>query len=242
MASNQRTLYDSNFAVAFLWPFKVAIGLTVTYVMLGAGAIAIALLFAKYQWWEDPIQASDTLFYQESSRVKTLSESTGSQARLALVANASMQSAYWLFFKAPTLHEATQAHFAGARVNKVDKMYFEQFVARNAREIYISMNVIQVYGIKMGFLISAAPLFFLLYLVAGIDGFTERYIRRACAGRESSDMNKLGKLSKLMLLASLSMIYLCMPVSLDPIWIIVPLAVVFAVGTRIQWKFYKKYL
>lgn len=242
MASNQRTPFDSNYAVAFLWPFKVVFGLVITYVLLGVGAIGVALLFANYQWWQDPIQASDQLFHQEASRVQTLSESNGAQARLAYVANTSMQGAYWLFFKATTLHDATRAHFAGEMVNKIDKLYFEKFVSRNSREIYISMNVIQVYGIKLGFLISAIPLLFLLYFVAGLDGLTERYIRRACAGRESADLNKIGKLSKLMLLALLATVYLCLPVSIDPVWVIAPLALVFAIGTRLQWKFYKKYM
>lgn len=241
MASNRRGPYDSNFAVAFLWPFKVVLALTTTYVLLGAGSIGVALLFAKYQW-DDPIQATDNLFYQESSRVQTLSRSDGAQLRLAQVANASMKTAYWVFFKATTLHEATQAYFAGQQVNKVDRLYFEHFVSRNSNEIYIGMNVIQVFGIKLGFMLSAIPLFFLVYFVATTDGLTERYIRRACAGRESSDMNKIGKLSKLMLLASLTTIYLCLPISFDPVWIITPLVLMFAVGTRLQWTYYKKYL
>lgn len=241
MASNRRGPYDSNFAVAFLWPFKVALGLATTYVLLGVGAIGVALLFAKYQW-DDPIQAADTLFYQESSRVRTLSQSDDAQRRLAQVADASMRAAYWVFFKATTLHESTQAYFAGQQVNKVDRIYFEHFVSRNSREIYIGMNVIQVFGIRLGFMLSAIPLFFLVYFVASADGLTERYIRRACAGRESSDMNKIGRLSKLMLLASLTTLYLCLPVSLDPVWIIAPLVLMFAFGTRLQWAYYKKYL
>jgi hypothetical protein len=55
-------------------------------------------------------------------------------------------------------------------------MYLTQFVARNIREIYLAMNVIQVYGIRIGFLMASVPLFMLLYFVATADGLTERYI------------------------------------------------------------------
>jgi integrating conjugative element membrane protein (TIGR03747 family) len=120
-------------------------------------------------------------------------------------------------------------------------MYLSQFVARNAREIYLAMNVIQVYGIRIGFVLAAIPLFFLLYVLAGVDGLTERYIRRACAGRESADLHKIGRLTKLMFFASGVTLYLCLPVAMSPFWVIAPLTLVFAVSTRVQWQFYKKY-
>ena len=106
---------------------------------------------------------------------------------------------------------------------------------------YLAMNVIQVYGIRIGFVLAATPLFFLLYVLAGVDGLTERYIRRACAGRESADLHKIGRLAKLMFFASGVTLYLCLPVAMSPFWVIAPLALVFAVSTRVQWQFYKKY-
>jgi hypothetical protein len=104
------------------------------------------------------------------------------------------------------------------------------------------MNVVQIYGIRIGFVLAAVPLFMLLYVVAGIDGLTERYIRRVCSGRESADIHKIGRLSRLMCFAPGITLYLCLPIAMSPFWVIAPLALTFTVATRVQWQFYKKYL
>lgn len=226
-------------AVAFLWPFKWLFGAAVLYVFLGMIALGVAFLFAKYQW-ADSIQASDALFLAESTRLNTLMQS-GYVGGIASLTQLTQQWTYWLFFEASGLHDAAYAHFSGQQVNHLDRMYLSQFVARNAREIYLAMNVIQVYGIRIGFILAAIPLFWLLYVLSWVDGMTERYIRRACSGRESSDIHKIGRMSKLMFFASTVTLYLCTPVVMSPFWVIAPLALVFVVGTRIQWQFYKKY-
>ena len=154
----------------------------------------------------------------------------------------TMRWTYWLFFKFTTIHDATYAYLGGYQVNDVDFMFFKTFIAKNVHQIYVAMNMNRVYGIRIGYFLSSLPLFWLAYVVALTDGLTERYIRRACAGRESADMNKLGKLSKLMFFATGVTLYLCLPVPINPFWLIAPLTVIYAVGTRVQWQFYKKYL
>ncbi|MCA1925559.1 MAG: DUF4400 domain-containing protein [Thiobacillus sp.] len=240
MASKRVGLYDNNVAVAFLWPLKWLFGTVLLYVLLALIALVVAFLFAKYQW-VDPVTASDALFQAESARVARLLQSGAHAEGFASLPLVAQRWTYWLFFQATTLHDATYAYIAGQRVNEVDQMYLTQFVARNVREIYLAMNVIQVYGIRIGFLMASVPLFMLLYFVATADGLTERYIRRACAGRESADIHKLGRLSKLMFFASAVTVYLCTPVAISPFWVIVPLAAIFAFATRLQWQFYKKY-
>lgn len=227
-------------AVAFLWPFKWLFGAVVLYVFLGLIALGAAFLFAAYQW-ADPVQASDILFQSESARVRKLMES-GYVGGMASLVQWTQQGSYWLFFKATSLHDAAYAVFTGQPVSRLDRLYLSQFVKGNAREIYLAMNIIQVYGIRIGFLLASIPLFWLLYAIAGIDGLAERYIRRACSGRESADLNKIGRISKLMFCASASTLYLCTPIKIDPFWVIVPPALFFVVGTRMQWQFYKKYL
>ena len=116
------------------------------------------------------------------------------------------------------------------------------FIENNTKQIYVAMNMNRVFGLRIAYLLSSIPIFALMHGVAHVDGLTERYIRRACAGRESADLNRLGKITKLMFFASGATIYLCLPVAIDPFWFIGPLLVVYTVGTRIQWQFYKKYL
>ncbi|MEQ1601349.1 MAG: DUF4400 domain-containing protein [Methylophilaceae bacterium] len=239
MASNRNGAYDSNLAVAFLWPFTTLMWGLFIFVLLGCGAIILALFFAQY-YWVDPVEASDMLFKTEAARVHALS--ANGTLRLIALTNFTSQWTYWLFFQATSLHDAMYAYFNHLTVNRLDQVYLTQFVGRNSREIYIAMNIIQVYGLRIGFLITFIPLLFLVYVIAGIDGLTERYIRRACAGRESADMYKIGKLSKLLLISSGITFYLCTPINLNPYWLIAILVISVAVGTRIQWQYYKKYL
>lgn len=240
MATKSAGFFDSNVAVAFLWPLKWLFGTLMLYILLGLLALVMAFLFAKYQW-ADPVQAADALFASESARVNLLIQPGTHVGGLATITDLTQQWTYWLFFKATSLHDATYSYFAGQKVNQIDQMYLGQFIARNAREIYLAMNVIQVYGIRIGFILAAVPLFFLLYIVSGIDGLTERYIRRACSGRESADIHKIGRLAKLMFFASGVTLYLCLPIVMSPFWIIAPLALIFTLATRVQWQFYKKY-
>ncbi len=240
VASNQQSAYDGNLAHAFLWPIKWLIKGTLFYVGLGLLTMIVALLFAQY-YWVSPVEASAVLFQSEVARIDGLGANIES-TYLSVLANHVMNWTYWLFFKATTIHDAVVAYSTGAKVNELDKLYLGQFIARNGREIYICMNVIQMYGIRIAVLLSTLPLFVLLNLVAFTDGMTERYIRRACSGRESSDINKIGKMSKLMFFALGIMIYLCTPIPINPFFIIVPMAIIYTVSTRIQWKYYKKYL
>jgi hypothetical protein len=239
VASSRNGVLDANLAVAFLWPFTTLMWSLFIYVFLGLGAILLALFFAQY-YWVNPVEASDLLFKAEIARVHAVSAS-GSYRLMALT-DFTSQWTYWLFFQATTLHEAMYAYFNHLPVSQVDRIYLREFVGRNAREIYIAMNIIQVYGIRIGMLVAFIPLFILVYVLASVDGLTERYIRRACAGRESADMNKIGKMTRLMFFASGITFYLCVPIAMNPFGLVGILTTALAVGTRMQWQYYKKYL
>jgi len=240
VASRRSGLFDSNVAVAFLWPLKWLFGTVLLYVLLALIAQTMAFLFAKYHW-NDPVAASEALFRSETARVTELLQSGAHADGFVMLPLAAQRWTYWLFFQATTLHDATYAYLSGQHVNEVDQMYLTQFVARNTREIYMAMNIVQVYGVRLGFLLASLPLFLLLYVLGAVDGLAERYIRRACSGRESADMHKFGQLAKLMFAASAITVYLCLPVAMSPFWVVVPLALIYAVATRLQWQFYKKY-
>lgn len=240
----QRTGYDTNVAVAFLWPFKTAVVAILIYVLLGLTLLGAAWVFSKYKLvdgWENPVRTSQQLFEAEAERVQSILPDHAGFAVMPALLQKSQRFAYWLFFETTTLHLAMQAHYQGVQVNEIDRIYLKQFVARNADTIVTSMNLIQVFGLRFGLLLAATPVFALVYLLATVDGFTERYIRRACAGRESSDINKMGRMSKLIGFAAGAMVYLCLPLDLGVFWVVTPLVVVMALATRLQWTYYKKY-
>ena len=240
MASERNSPYDGNLAHAFLWPIKLLIKVSLFYLGLGLLAMFIAILLTQH-YWADPVAASSALLKSEVARVSFLNTNT-SNAYLPTLASIVMNWTYWIFFKLTTIHDAVVAYSSNRQVNELDQLYLGHLIARNGNEIFVCMNVIQVYGIRVAILLSTLPFFLLLNFVSFTDGMTERYIRRACSGRESSDINKIGKMSKLMFFALGTIIYLCVPIDINPFFFIVPMAVIYSVATRFQWKYYKKYL
>jgi integrating conjugative element membrane protein (TIGR03747 family) len=100
----------------------------------------------------------------------------------------------------------------------------------------------QIFGVRLAILIGAAPLFLLVWVLGLVDGLTQRSIRRACAGRESSSMYHRAKFFQFAGLATGAMLYLMWPVSIRPEWIVLPLALLIGVLSRVQWTYLKKYL
>jgi integrating conjugative element membrane protein (TIGR03747 family) len=100
----------------------------------------------------------------------------------------------------------------------------------------------QLFGVRLAILIGAAPLFLLVWSLGMVDGLTQRTIRRACAGRESSSMYHRAKFFQYAGLATGAMVYLMWPVSIRPEWIVLPLALLTGVLSRVQWTYLKKSL
>jgi hypothetical protein len=235
-SNNNQGRFDGHIAHAFTWPLKVFFGGLAIYIGIGLLGIMMALCWSHFVW-QNPVEASDALLKAETSR--SYSYTLGG---ISTMAEFTMRWTYWLFFQFTTIHDATYAYLNGYEVNQLDRIFFKVFIQHNVHEIFVAMNMNRVYGLRITYFLTSLPLFVIAQVVAHVDGLTERYIRRACAGRESTDMNRLGKTSKLMFFATGITVYLCLPIPLDPFWLIGPLLVVYVLGTRIQWQFYKKYL
>lgn len=235
MASEQRGgRFEGVIAHAFTWPIKWFFGALLIYIFLGLMGIAMALLWSHF-FWADPVAASEQLLDTETARAYSM---TG----ISELARFTMQWTYWLFFKFTTIYDAMNASLGGSQVNQLDADFFKVFIRGNEKPIFVAMEMNRVFGLRIAYFLDSLPIFGLIHVVAHADGLVERYIRRSCAGRESADLNKLGKMSKLMFFATGITLYLCLPVPLEPFWLIGPLLIVYAVGTRIQWQYYKKYL
>jgi integrating conjugative element membrane protein (TIGR03747 family) len=100
-----------------------------------------------------------------------------------------------------------------------------------------------IFGAKLSSLISVLPLMCLLALVALVDGWTARYIRREEGGNESATRYHLWKtVSHSWLPSLIAVVYLTCPIAVEPLWFILPTAIVLVVGLRSQTKYFKKYL
>ena len=111
-----------------------------------------------------------------------------------------------------------------------------------AKFVIAGMQVTQVFSVRLAILTLAMPVFVLFSLMALVDGFVKRDLRRWGGGRESSFVYHWAKQSAMPLLVLSWVVYLALPVSLHPIFIVLPFATLFALSLAVTASTFKKYL
>ncbi|MBP7654942.1 MULTISPECIES: TIGR03747 family integrating conjugative element membrane protein [Pseudomonadota] len=96
--------------------------------------------------------------------------------------------------------------------------------------------------VRLLVLVLTLPLFLLAAFVGLVDGLVRRDIRRFGAGRESGFIYHRAKASLLPLVVLPWVIYLALPVSLHPLWILLPSAALLSLATNLTAGSFKKYL
>ncbi|WP_110972541.1 TIGR03747 family integrating conjugative element membrane protein [Pseudomonas huaxiensis] len=99
-----------------------------------------------------------------------------------------------------------------------------------------------VFLVRLSVLCLSVPLFFAAAFVGFIDGLVRRDIRRFGAGRESGFVYHRARATLLPLVVSPWVIYLALPVSVSPLLILLPAAVLLGIATNIAAASFKKYL
>ncbi len=105
-----------------------------------------------------------------------------------------------------------------------------------------AMQVTQVFSVRLAILILATPVFLLFSLVALVDGLVRRDLRRWGGGRESSFIYHYAKKAVMPLVVLAWVIYLSLPFSLHPTFVILPFATLFALAVAVTASTFKKYL
>ena len=108
--------------------------------------------------------------------------------------------------------------------------------------VLAGMQIAQVFAVRLAILILATPVFGLFTLVALVDGLVRRDLRRWGGGRESSFVYHYAKKAAIPLIIMAWVLYLALPFSLHPSWIILPFALAFAFAVTITASTFKKYL
>ena len=104
------------------------------------------------------------------------------------------------------------------------------------------LQVTQVFSLRLAILTLAMPVFVLFSLVALVDGLVQRDLRRWGGGRESSFVYHYAKKVALPLVVITWVVYLALPFSLHPTFIVLPFATVFALTVAVTASTFKKYL
>lgn len=108
--------------------------------------------------------------------------------------------------------------------------------------VLAAMQVTQVFSVRLAVLLLAMPVFVMFSLVAIVDGLVKRDLRRWGGGRESSFVYHWAKRSALPLLVLTWVIYLSLPFSVHPSFVVLPFATVFALSVAVTASSFKKYL
>jgi len=108
--------------------------------------------------------------------------------------------------------------------------------------VIAAMQVTQVFSVRLAILMLATPVFLLFSLVALVDGLVRRDLRRWGGGRESSFVYHYAKKAAVPLMVLTWVVYLSLPFSLHPAFIVLPFAMLFALAVTVTASTFKKYL
>ncbi len=111
-----------------------------------------------------------------------------------------------------------------------------------AKYVLAVMQVTQVFSVRLAILTLAMPVFLLFSLVAIVDGLVKRDLRRWGGGRESSFVYHWAKRSALPMLVLTWVVYLALPFSLHPSFVVLPFAALFSISVAVTASTFKKYL
>lgn len=96
--------------------------------------------------------------------------------------------------------------------------------------------------VRLAVLSLAMPLFLLAVITGAVDGLMRRDLRKFGADRESSFVYHRAKRTLLPLMVSPWVIYLSLPWSLNPIWVLLPCAALLGYMVAVTTSTFKKYL
>ncbi|PMR78726.1 TIGR03747 family integrating conjugative element membrane protein [Billgrantia endophytica] len=152
----------------------------------------------------------------------------------------------WLFIRTGLLdwmREASTQASSGSRGEARDlRYYLSQTYVYLESYLIAAAFIVLVFLVRLLVLLLTLPLFVMAAFVGLIDGLVRRDIRRIGAGRESGFVYHRAKASLIPLAVLPWVIYLALPVSVHPLLILLPSAVLLGLVVDIAVGSFKKYL
>jgi len=101
--------------------------------------------------------------------------------------------------------------------------------------------ITQVFFTRIAIILFSLPAFILSGIFGAADGLIERDLRRWGGGRESSNVYNIARKSILPVFIVACVIYLSLPTSIHPAWVIMPFVILFGFSIRVSFERLKKY-
>ena len=237
MASRNASFHEGVFAGALLAPLKIGFALILGLLGIVVVAWIVDWTFVFKVWPEGVGRLKGILTADLARGIELAEWQNGVSKAVAGTAN----FLYGLVFGVTGIHDMGLRFAQGAALSIPDTIVRNAYLA-NIDAIEVAMIGTQLLGVRLATLGMMAPLLVLVYLVAAVDGLTQRAIRRACGGRESASLYHRAKHLQVMLLVMSGVLVLIQPVSIDPRLVGESVALLVGILARLQWACYKKHL
>lgn len=142
----------------------------------------------------------------------------------------------WITYVENNIHRILQQWNNHTYLGGVSR-YYQQSTAYIAAVPYVA----QVFFIRVSLIIFSLPAFILSGIFGAVDGLIERDLRRWGGGRESSNVYNIARKSTFPIFILACVMYLSLPVSIHPAWVIMPFVIIFGFSIRVSFERLKKY-
>ena len=220
------------------------LGRTVRWLLLSLlVSIVIEWVGIVFWWPEEGLAHSRRMLARELSYLDGDSRDSLLMPEPARFAERSSDRAHYWLFEVTHLDRASRwleraASTAGhPTVAGLRRLYQPLAVG-----IMAAGQIVQLVTVRLAILVLATPAFVLFSLVGLIDGLVQRDLRRWGGGRESSYLYHYAKRSVGGFLIAAWVIYLALPVSVNPAFVVIPFATLLAGSIRVTASQFKKYL
>ncbi|MCU7801178.1 MAG: TIGR03747 family integrating conjugative element membrane protein [gamma proteobacterium symbiont of Lucinoma myriamae] len=159
----------------------------------------------------------------------------------ALFAREMADTSYYYLFEWTGLIRFIE--WAGSNQPQGTLHQYAHVVATGLWDYVLAMiAVTQVFAVRLAILILATPVFVLALIAGFTDGLVQRDLRRWGGGRESSFLYHHSKKVIMPAILSAWVVYLAMPFSIHPSFIIVPFTLMAGIAMAVSASTFKKYL
>ena len=205
-------------------------------------SIFIEWIGMAYFYPEDGYKRAESMMHKEIEYLSGSSSSDGVNQEAVTKAGEIVNSAVDYLFIDSGLMDSL---LALKKVNPNDGdivRVLKGWLAQYFEYLLAAVFVLVMFMVRMSILFLSIPAFLMFGLVGMSDGLMQRDLRRWCGGNESGFIYHWAKKFALPVLVVAWVIYLAIPISIHPNFIITPFAVLFGLVLMVMSSKFKKYL
>lgn len=209
-------------------------------------SIIVEIIGMSFFWKEQGWHHAERMFYFEVNQFSSTFTESILVSRPVEKAHWLLQQAHeWLFLRTG-LTEQAQAIVTPTDLDSARKLRFREYIALTYSGIqdYVlaAAFTVMTFIVRVLVLFLSLPLMLLTMIVGLIDGLVRRDIRRMTAGYESGFIFHRARSLLIPLIVLPWIIYLALPFSTSPLWVLLPGAMMLGTAVNITAGSFKRYL